>query len=44
MTEIVILDAARTAIGAFGGSLAEVPATTTFKQKTDNDEYKKSND
>jgi acetyl-CoA C-acetyltransferase len=28
MTEIVILDAARTAIGAFGGSLAEVPATT----------------
>ena len=28
MTEIVILDAARTAIGAFGGSLADVPATT----------------
>ena len=28
MTEIVILDAVRTAIGAFGGSLAEVPATT----------------
>ncbi len=28
MTEIVILDAVRTAIGAFGGSLADVPATT----------------
>ncbi|MBL9058450.1 MAG: acetyl-CoA C-acyltransferase family protein [Mangrovicoccus sp.] len=28
MTEIVIVDAVRTAIGAFGGSLADVPATT----------------
>ena len=28
MTDIVILDGARTAIGTFGGSLADVPATT----------------